>query len=178
MNPHRSALVLILGTGLALALLSGCTTTAPTIRSHPDTAVNFTHYQSFILLKPLTAPARNPAITPSLVRDLREEAARAFSGKGLKKSPDSSADALILIHGGLQDKLEVTELGLGYGRFGRGLGHQDLDTYKEGSLYVDVFDARTRELIWRGSAVAEVSGMPETTQLKETVRTIISRYPN
>jgi Domain of unknown function (DUF4136) len=170
--------VLFFSAALALALFAGCSTTAPAIKTHPDSAVDFSNYKSFLMLKPLGAPAKNPAITPSLVRDMREEVAAAFTEKGLGKSPDAYADVLILVHGGLQDKLEVNELGLGYGRYGRGLGRQELDAYKEGSLYVDVFDAKSRELIWRGSAVAEVTDVPETAKLKETVHTIVSRYPN
>lgn len=170
--------VLILSASLALALLAGCSTTAPAIATHPDSAVDFSRYKSFLMLKPLGAPAQDPAITPSLVRDMRGEVETAFSAKGLNKSPDGYADVLVLIHGGVQDKLEVSEMGLGYGRYGRGLGRQELDAYKEGALYVDVFDAKSRELIWRGSAVAQISGMPATAQLRETVRNIVSRYPN
>lgn len=169
--------ILLLGAGLSLALLAGCATSAPAISSHPDTAVNYAQYKSFMMLKPAgLAPARNPAITPSLVRELREEAATAFTAKGMIKSSNAYSDALILVHGGMQDKLEVQEWGLSYGRFGR--GRQELDAYKEGTIFVDVFDSQTRELIWRGSAVAQVSAMPESAQLKATIDSIIARYPN
>lgn len=167
----------LFGASLCLAFFSGCATTPPVINTHPDTAVDFSNYKSFLMMKPLVSPARNPAITPSLVRDLRDEAAAAFAAKGLTKSTDYS-DALVLIHGGLQDKLEIDDFGRFYGPRGRGFGRQELDAYKEGSVYVDVFDAKSHELIWRGSAVAPVSGVPETAKLKETINTIISRYPN
>lgn len=169
----------IFSAGLALVLFAGCTTTGPAISSHPDTGVNYSSYKSFMMLKPSgLAPDRNAAITPMLVRELREEATQAFTAKGLAKSPDAYADALILVHGGLHDKLEVQELGLGYGRLGRGLGHQELSSTTEGSLFVDVFDAKTRELVWRGSAVAEVSGMPKPDEIKSVLNSIIARYPN
>jgi hypothetical protein len=170
----------IFSAGLALVLFAGCTTTGPAISSHADTAVKYSSYKTFMMLKPSgLAPDRNAAITPMLVRELREAATQAFTSKGLTKSPDAYADALILVHGGLHDKLEVQELGLGYGRLGRGLGqHQDLNSTTEGSLFVDVFDAKTRELVWRGSAVAEVSGMPKPDDIKSVLNSIIARYPN
>src|SRR5687768_18397869 len=93
--------VLILGAAFSLALFSGCSTAAPTIASHPDSKVVYANYKSFQMLKPSgLGTVRNPAATPTLVRQVREETEQAFVAKGLVKSPDSYADMFILIHGG------------------------------------------------------------------------------
>lgn len=44
--------------------------------------------------------------------------------------------------------------GWGWRRFGGGLGEATttVDTYKVGTVVVDLFDTRTKQLIWRGSA--------------------------
>lgn len=177
MNSKSIVSLFAISAGLGLALLSGCATASPTIASQGDPAAAYANYHSYMMLNPAgLAPGRNPAITPVLVRQMREEAGKAFAAKGLTKSPDGFADVMILIHGGLQDKIEVQEFGLRYGRFGPGA--QSVDSYKEGSLYVDVFDGKTRELVWRGSAVAEVNGVPDAAQLTAALNTIIARYPN
>lgn len=171
---------LIVGATFFLALLSGCNTAAPTITSHADNTVNYAGYKSYMMLQPRgLPPVGNPAATPQLIRELRQEAGRAFDAKGLYKSPDAYADVLIMVHGGLQDKMEVRDAAFSYGRLGHGFaGHQEIDTHTEGTLYVDVIDAKTRELIWRGSAMAEVTKLPDAAQLKSAVQSIIARYPN
>lgn len=171
----------VLGAGLVLTLLSACTTaTVPKIASHPDTTVRYGDYKTFMMLHPAgLAPTRDAAITPTLVRQMREEAGKAFTEKGMTKTSDGFADMLVLVHGGLQQKLDVNEWGLRAGRFGHPLmSGQELDSYKEGTLFVDVFDGKTRELVWRGTAMAQVDTVPDVAQLRSTIDTIIARYPN
>jgi hypothetical protein len=172
--------VLILGACLSLALCSGCATTGPKISSHGDSAVGYTNYKTFMMLRPAQMMTfANPAATPALARQVREQVEAAFLGKGLVKSPDAYADLFFHIHGGVAEKLDVEDWGLSYGRFSRGFaGRQELSQYKEGSLFVDVFDAKTRELIWRGSAVAEIDETPSPDKVKAAVEAIVARYPN
>jgi hypothetical protein len=117
-----------------------------------------------------------------LIRQMREEAEAAFVAKGLVKGPEAAADLLILVHGGLENKLEVKDSGFSYGRFGRGFAgsgwNYGLDQYKEGTVLIDVFDAKTRELVWRGSAVAEVSDTPKPENVKSAIDAIVARYPH
>jgi hypothetical protein len=169
--------VLLLGASLTLALFSGCASTGTTVASHPDTSVSYSNYKTFQILKPSgLGTVRNPVATPTLVRQVREETEAAFTAKGLVKS-ETYSDLLVLIHGGVAEKLEVQDWGLSYGRFGRGF-RQEVSQHKEGSLFIDVFDAKTRELIWRGSATAEVSETPEPAMVKAAVESIVARYPN
>lgn len=172
--------VLILGAGLSLALFSGCATAGPTVASHPDSAVAYSNYKTFQILKPSNwGTTGNDAATPTLVRQVRQETEAAFVAKGLEKSPDAYADLLILVHGGVAEKIDVQNWGLSYGRFARGFaGPQELTPYKEGALFIDVFDAKSRELIWRGSAKAEINDAPDPDKVKAAVETIVARYPN
>lgn len=150
-----------------------------TVNSHPDSAVAYGNYKTFMMLKPSgLGTVRNPSATPTLVRQVREETETAFVTKGLVKSPDAYADVLILVHGGVADKIEVQDMGLTYPRLARGFGRQELSQYKEGSLFIDVFDGKTRELVWRGSATAEIGDSPSPEQVKAAVEAIVSRYPN
>lgn len=169
--------VISLGACVTLALFSGCATSAPKVSSHPDAAVSYAGYKSFMMLRP--APSRPGAdVTPTLIRQVRHDTERAFAAKGLAQS-DTYADLLILVHGGVAEKLEVQDWNLSYGRFSRGFAdRQELNHYKQGSLFIDVFDAKTREMVWRGSIVAEVDKMPEPERLTAAVDAIVARYPN
>jgi hypothetical protein len=172
-----------LAAGFSLALLAGCTTTGPAIQSHPDSVVAYDRYQTFALLRPTSLPApKHPAVSPSLIRHLRDDTESAFAAKGLTPVPAKEADLLIVVQGGLEQKLDVTDWGFSYGRFARGYagtgGRYDLNQYKEGTLLIDVFDAKTRDLVWRGSAVTEVGEMPTEAKLKSAIDAIVARYPN
>lgn len=179
----RLTLALLLGACSSLALFSGCaTTSAPTVVSHADPSVSYANYQTFSVVRPSAmSTARNSVVTPMLARQMRDETAAAFAAKGLTKaSDDYSADLLIVTHGGIDEKIDISDWGLSYGRFGRGGlgGRYDITQYKQGTLLVDVFDAKTKELVWRGSAVAEVDGGPNAEKVKAAVDAVVARYPN
>ena len=87
----------------------------------------------------------------------------------------------MLVHGGLENWINVHDWGFSYGRFGRFTGtggRYEIDQVKEGTLLIDVFDSTTRELVWRGVASAEVSAMPDADTINSTIQSVVARYPN
>ncbi len=48
----------------------------------------------------------------------------------------------------------------GFGPWGFGGGMATVQTYTEGSLIVDLYDATTRKMVWRGVATATASDKP------------------
>jgi hypothetical protein len=168
---------LSLGTVLAVALLSGCATSAPKVQTHADTAVTYDNYKSFAMVYTSNLPvASNPAITPALIREIRAEMESAFVAKGLVKTQQPGADLLVYLHGGLQQKIDIQDAAFAPARFGvRGY---DIDQYQEGTILIDVVDARTRALVWRGSIVGEVTDKPEPEKIKAAVGAVVARYPN
>lgn len=164
------------GAFVALALLAGCATrSGPTITSHRDAAVNYFGYKTFAVIHPTTmSAARNRTATPAALRQMREEAGNAFAAKGLSRVPEADADLLVLAHGAVDEKIDITDFRLPRGPFGR----YDINQYKEGTLFIDVFDAKTHELIWRGTAVAEVGETPDAGKLKASIDAVVARYPN
>lgn len=168
--------LLVISACASLALFSGCATATPQVNTRPDATVAYGDYKTFMMLKPSTMSAiGNSAATPTLVREVRQEAEAAFLAKGLTKSTDAYADMLVLVHGGVAEKIDVQDYGLSYARFGR---RQEFNQYKEGSLFIDVFDGKSRELIWRGSITAEIGEIPEPAKVREAVSQIVARYPN
>jgi hypothetical protein len=72
--------------------------------------------------------------------------------------------------------------GWGWRRFGGGGFGESTTTeqdYKEGTLVVDVYDAKTKQLIWRGSAEDMVSNKPETNEknLNKGVAKMFKKFP-
>jgi Domain of unknown function (DUF4136) len=65
----------------------------------------------------------------------------------------------------------------GFGDFGEAT--TTVDTYKVGTLVVDMFDSNTKNLIWRGVAIDTLSSNPEknTKKLDGEVHKMFERFP-
>lgn len=110
-----------------------------------------------------------------------------MQAKGLKMTSDNP-DFLIAEHLGKEDKVSVRDWGYDYGPYAgywggyRGsMGGVSTFQYQEGSLILDFVDPQTKQLIWRGSAKAEVDDMrtPEKreTLINEAVQKILKNFP-
>jgi len=79
-----------------------------------------------------------------------------------------------------QHELETFYDGLGGWRWG-GLrtATTTVDTYKVGTLVIDMFDANTKSLIWRSTASDTLSGNPEknTKKLDKEVHKMFQHFP-
>jgi hypothetical protein len=77
-------------------------------------------------------------------------------------APQDQGDAVVVFHGASQVKKDLNTFysGGGYGyRFGGGMGTATttVDEYTVGTLVVDIFDGKSKNLIWRGIAQDELS---------------------
>ena len=65
----------------------------------------------------------------------------------------------------------------GFGGFGEAT--TTVDTYRVGTLVVDMFDASTKNLIWRGVSSDTLSSNPEknTKKLDENVHKMFEHFP-
>jgi hypothetical protein len=111
---------------------------------------------------------------------------RELTGGGYEKDLSGTPDFLIGYHAALDGKLDVTTTneyyGYGYGDWYNSWRHETVvREYTEGTLILDIVDARSNSLVWRGQAQAEVisSASPETRQkrIDEAVRRILERFP-
>lgn len=62
---------------------------------------------------------------------------------------------------------------------GMGTATTTVSTYNVGTLVVDMFDAKSKQLVWRGTANDTISGSPEKNQQKLTnaVEKLFSDFP-
>ena len=72
--------------------------------------------------------------------------------------------------------------GLSYGSgYGLGYGSSYLREYLEGTIILDIIDARSGELIWRGWAKGELAANPKPEQvheyIKKAVREVLDEFP-
>ena len=99
----------------------------------------------------------------------------------------NNPDFVLLYHTGAEDKINVTDWGYGYGPYGYGGGWYgggggvDVHQYKEGTLIIDVIDAKAKQLVWRGYATAALDpGAPmekRERRLNEVIAKILVKFP-
>jgi hypothetical protein len=102
-----------------------------------------------------------------------DEFEQALTEKGWVKAEADRADALVLLHGATEKQKSLNTFysggmggygGYGYRRVGMGgMGTATTTTseYLVGTLVVDIFDAKTKQLMFRGTATDEISDKPK-----------------
>ncbi len=163
---------------LALGLLAaGCSTLE--VNHDFDGQANFAQYRSYAWVP--TPSAHQPAsqlVAQRIERAIVDE----LGAKGLQENA-GSPDLLVAYHTGTKDKIQVTDWGYTYGSYYWGWGGRSVDVYQyeEGTLVVDLVDAKTKQLVWRGWATGTVdrTQSPEAIEAKinDAVAQIMKRYP-
>ena len=101
-------------------------------------------------------------------RRVMTEMDEAIAGKGWKKVDDAAADIHVVIHGATETKRNASTFysGMGgygyrYGGMGMGTSSTVVSEYTIGMLVVDMFDSKSKNLVFRGTAEEEISDNAE-----------------
>ena len=112
---------------------------------------------------------------------IREAAAAELGARGFAFN-ETAPDFRVAMHGGTKTRVRVTDSGYRYGPGPWWGGHGvDVYQYEEGTLILDVVDAKSNELIWRGTATGVVN--PDATpeqkekQIREAVTKMLANFP-
>jgi hypothetical protein len=93
----------------------------------------------------------------------------------VQAADDGSADALVVIHGATQNKQSLNTFysGGGWGGYGWGgwggmpsTATTTVSDYRVGTMVVDIFDAKNKKLVFRGTGEDELSDKPEKNEKK------------
>ena len=138
---------------------------------------NFGQYKTFMWIK-------EPKMNDPLMRQrIIDEVNSTLSSKGLKLVT-SDADLAIAAHASTQEERTLQTFYNGFGggwRWGGGFGSATttVNTYDVGTLVIDVFDARTKEAVWRGSSSKTLSGNPQKNEksLNKAIAKMFTNFP-
>lgn len=158
-----------------------------------DNKASFDVYKSFAFFK--------PGIDKAEISDLdKKRILRAINNELIDKgfSKSETPDLLISIFTKENDRVDVYNTGFGgFGGFGgfRGFGgfgffnpyyggfggfNNTVTTRTEGSLYIDIIDAKTKELVWQGKGtgfLTNTSVEKKEARINEFVNEILEQYP-
>lgn len=166
-----------------IALGSGCSSIK--VSNDYDQDADFRTYETYDWLdnRP-NIPAEVVAAmnqNPLFDKRLRSAAESELNAKGLTRD-QTDPDILLTYHVGVEDKVDVTDWGYRYS--GQYYGYQrdiQLYQYHEGTLIIDMIDAKTMQLVWRASGTKTVDENPAPEQLdkriNDAVGRILASYP-
>jgi len=135
-----------------------------------DKAADFTKYKTFAIK--LGTSWNNPLGEKRVLAEIQQ----GLTEKGwTATTDDAKADAVVVLHGATEKQKSLnTFYSGGYGGYGwrggwgGGMGSSTttVDEYTVGTLVVDIFDAKSKQLVYRGTATDELSNKPEKNAKK------------
>ena len=162
---------------LALTACSGITVT-----NDYDPQADFSSLKTYAwYAAPAAAAGVDTLTTQRILRSVDAE----LAARGYRKV-DSGADFLVHTLAAINQRIEAvpTTTTVGYGWRGGYMAYgtgTEIRTYDEGTLILDVISPATKQLIWRGTAKAAVSGnrSPEEREarIREAVSMILDSFP-
>jgi len=163
-----------------LIIASSCTSVR--VASDYDKNADFNSYKTFAFFK--------TGIDKAEISDLdKRRILRAIESELIAKGFTKSKNPDLLVSIFTKERKEVNVYNNGYGGFGYGWGwspfnnnfNNNVTTSSQGSLYIDLIDAKKKELVWQGKG----SGYLNTSsnidkreaRIKEFVAEIMTKYP-
>jgi hypothetical protein len=175
-----AAAVLVAGAALASA---GCATM--TVSSHIQRGLDVAPYRTFDWGPTDTLPASDPRLTKdAFFRDHVEGAIeKALAGKGYERTVAQWPDVLIHYHANIAERVDVGTLDRGANYcYGEVCGAK-VFSYESGTLVVDIVDAHTNRLIWRGWAQQSIDDEltnhdKMSKRIDEAVTRMLDQFPS
>src|SRR3954463_8128965 len=166
-----------IGLALGIAALVANGAFAQKVTTDYAKEANLGQYKAFMwIMEPTTT---NPLMRQRII----DEVNSTLTAKGLKLVT-ADADLAIAAHTATREERTLDTFYNGFGggsRWGGGFGSATttVNRYDVGTFVVDLFDARTKKAIWRGSATKMISGSPQQNagSLNKAIAKMFERYP-
>jgi hypothetical protein len=177
MKNASPALIALLALGLLG--LTGCQSVK--VASDYDETVDFAGYQTFDWMpEPRDAP-RNPQINDIMDNRIKRAIEAELIADGYQKNQNGQPDLYVVYHTAVQRQIDRAYIERwGYGRRGRfrRTGTVRVESYKEGTLIIDLVDAERRDLVWRGTATGAVNDLSQAEKkIFGAVERIFATFP-
>lgn len=178
----------MLASGSLVTILAACAS-SPAIKSDYDHQADFSRYRTFGYMSLL---GTDKAGYSTLLTERLKDATRGQMEMRGYVYDAANPDLLVNFNGKLQQKTQVTEAppppmgpyyGYRSGFYGGWPGYGWGDTvyqYTEGTLNIDLVDARRKQMVWEGVAVGEVQNPDTATSsqnIDKAVAGIFAKYP-
>ena len=101
-----------------------------------------------------------------------------LAARGLTQST-ASPDLIVTTHVKTQERQELIPTGFGYGPYWGLGGGAYVETSTEGTLILDFYDTKTKQMVWRGVATATASEKPTKNieKINKALDKMFERFP-
>src|SRR6266850_1871098 len=171
MTPTRTALV------LAMLTFVASTVVAQKITTESAAGMDVRSYKTFMWIK--QPNVSDPILKQRIVDDVNAQ----LTAKGYRLVVDG-ADLGVAAHLATRNEKTLNTFYDGFGggwRWGGGFGSSTttVNSYQVGTLVVDLFDCKTKEAVWRGTASKTLSGNPQKNaeNLNKAVEDMFKKFP-
>jgi hypothetical protein len=166
---------------VALAL-TGCATM--TVSSHVQRGLDFAQYRTYEWGPADALPTGDPRLdeNPFFKDHLQGAVEKGLAARGLELTGSGTPDLLIHYHASISQRIDVNRRDREYGYCSGSECPGEVFEYEAGTLVLDLVDARTNRVIWRGWARHTVEDMLENpdrmaSRIDEAVRRMLERLP-
>ena len=148
-----------------------------------DRDYDFSTIETYSWVKPEQFE-RNPLMNQRIVNAIDYQLTMA--GVRQIEKVDTDPDVYVTYHSNSKEQYQIntTNFGYGYGAGwyggygGIGTSTSSVYSYQVGTLIIDVWDAETKNLVWRGTAEATISRKPEKMEkkIKKAITKLSSKW--
>src|SRR5262245_32433590 len=140
----------------AIAVLVVATSACATmmVSSHVRHDVDFAQYRTFEWGPPDALPTGDPRLdtSPFFNDHMQGAVEKQLAARGIELSSDGLPDLLVHYHANVSQRVDVNRVDQRYGYcYAEDCGVRVME-YEAGTLVLDVVDARTNRVVWRGWA--------------------------
>jgi Domain of unknown function (DUF4136) len=158
---------------LAICLLS-------TIAAAQQVSVNYNHNQSFAGYHTYAWASNNANQVQNsiLAQVAQQDIDSALQGKGwMKVQENQTPDVIVTANGGMRQQTSYSAWGMR--GIGGGIGGITPEQNVEGTLIVDLYDAKTQSLVWRGLAQNTLSnnGNKNQSMVQKAITKMFKQWP-
>lgn len=168
---------------VSVLALGGCATTM-TASSHVRQGLSMASYRTYDWGPTDELPAGDPRLDkdPFFKDQVQGAVEKALALKGITLASSGAPDLLIHYHANIDTRIDVNRTEREYGHCRESDCHAWVVEYEAGTIVLDVIDARTNQLIWRGWAQdslgdALVNRDKMAKEVQEAVSRIMARFP-
>lgn len=161
-----------------VAMATAACATSMSVSSHVDRGIDFSRYQTFDWGPADALPTGDPRLdgNPFFKDHLQGEVEKQLAAHGFTLAKAGAADLLIHYHAHISERIDVGSVDKSYGYGGQ------VRDYDAGTIVIDLVDARTNKVVWRGWAQDAVKGMLENqdtmaAKIDEAVTRMLARLP-
>ena len=141
-----------------------------------DHSANFAKYKTFSWINKPATP-QDPLMQQRIINAVNMQ----LMAKGLQLV-QSGGDLGVAVNVATKEKQTLNSFYDGFGGWGWGFGGPvttTVETYTEGTIVADLFDAQAKKIVWRGVARKDISSKPSkvTEEVEKAVDKMFKHFP-